>query len=41
MAISKFKKREGLFNHLILMILAMTIILPLLVLLFNSIKPQS
>ena len=41
MAISKFKKREGLFNHLILMILAMTIILPLLVLLFNSVKPQS
>ena len=41
MAISKFKKREGLFNHFILMILAMTIILPLLVLLFNSIKPQS
>ena len=41
MAISKFKKREGLFNHLILMILAMTIILPLLVLLFNSKKPQS
>ena len=41
MAISKFKKREGLFNHIILMILAMTIILPLLVLLFNSIKPQS
>jgi len=40
-AISKFKKREGLFNHLILMILAMTIILPLLVLLFNSVKPQS
>ena len=41
MGISKFKKREGLFNHLILMILAMTIILPLLVLLFNSVKPQS
>jgi raffinose/stachyose/melibiose transport system permease protein len=41
MTISKFKKREGLFNHLILMILAMTIILPLLVLLFNSVKPQS
>ena len=41
MAISKFKKREGLFNHIILMILAMTIILPLLVLLFNSVKPQS
>ena len=41
MAISKFKKREGLFNHLILMIFAMTIILPLLVLLFNSVKPQS
>ena len=41
MAISKFKRNEGLFNHVILMILAMTIILPLSVLFFNSIKPQS
>jgi raffinose/stachyose/melibiose transport system permease protein len=41
MAAAKFKRNEGIFNHIILMILALTIILPLSVLFFNSIKPQS
>ena len=41
MAVAKFKRNEGIFNHIILMILALTIILPLSVLFFNSIKPQS
>ena len=41
MAVAKFKRKEGIVNHIILMILALTIILPLSVLFFNSIKPQS
>ena len=41
MAVAKFKRKEGIINHIILMILALTIILPLSVLFFNSIKPQS
>ena len=41
MAVAKFKRNEGIVNHIILMILALTIILPLSVLFFNSIKPQS
>ena len=41
MAAAKFKRKEGIVNHIILMILALTIILPLSVLFFNSIKPQS
>ena len=41
MALSKFKKRSALFNHFVLMILALSIILPILILFFNSLKPQS
>ena len=41
MALSKFKKRSALFNHFVLMLLALSIILPILILFFNSLKPQS
>ena len=41
MALSKFKKRSALFNHFLLMLLALSIILPILILFFNSLKPQS
>ncbi len=41
MALSKFKKRNALFNHFVLMLLALSIILPILILFFNSLKPQS
>ena len=41
MALSKFKKRSSLFNHFVLMLLALSIILPILILFFNSLKPQS
>ena len=41
MALSKFKKRSELFNHFVLMLLALSIILTILILLFNSLKPQS
>ena len=41
MALSKLKKRNALFNHFVLMLLALSIILPILILFFNSLKPQS
>ena len=41
MALSKFEKRSALFNHFVLMLLALSIILPILILFFNSLKPQS
>ena len=41
MALSKFKKRSALFNHFVLMLQALSIILPILILFFNSLKPQS
>lgn len=41
MSLSKFKKRNALFNHFVLMLLALSIILPILILFFNSLKPQS
>ena len=39
MATAKFRQRSSYINHSILFFMALTIILPLLVLIFNSIKP--
>ena len=41
MAIARFRQRSSYINHAILIFMALTIILPLLVLAFNSIKPSS
>ena len=41
MALSKFKNTRALYNHFVLMLLALSIILPILILFFNSLKPQS
>ena len=40
MRISENKLRGAISNHIILMVLALTIILPIMVLVFNSIKPD-
>ena len=39
MATARFRQRSSYINHSILFFMALTIILPLLVLIFNSIKP--
>ena len=41
MATARFRQRSSYINHAILIFMALTIILPLLVLAFNSIKPSS
>lgn len=41
MSQARFKQKAAITNHIILIILALTIILPILVLVFNSIKPQA
>ena len=41
MLATNYKLKGALFNHLILSLLALSIILPILILFFNSIKPQS
>ena len=40
MIVAKFRKRELVSNYIILTILALTCILPIMLLFFNSIKPQ-
>ena len=39
MATARFRQRSSYINHSILFFMALTIILPLLVLIFNSVKP--
>ena len=41
MQLHSFKTRDKIFNHVILILLSLSIILPLAVLFFNSIKPQA
>ena len=40
MIVAKYRKRELVSNYTILTILALTCILPIMLLFFNSIKPQ-
>lgn len=41
MNVSNHQNKSGAINHLILIVLALTIVLPMLVLIFNSLKPQA
>ena len=41
MIVAKYRRREVIPNYIILSIFALIAILPLLVLIFNSIKPQA